>query len=224
VAPALAKSHRVISMDMPGHGDSTVNGPVPYMQTLMESAAVIMAALDDMDIGRFDLVGNSLGGTCGVLMAALWPERIRHLGLLSVALGGVTPRADLDKSIDPKAWAADGTPIPRGFEESKPLWGFTDIDVHNEQEASRARAGAWVRASQRGVAHAGVGNYLPLITAPTLLMYGERGTAYKNYEEPGKRALKRGRSVHIPDAGAFAHQDNPQGTEKVLLSFLAEPI
>src|SRR5687768_13578075 len=48
IAPALAKTHRVIAMDMPGHGDSTVNGPAPFLQSLGESAAVILAALDDL--------------------------------------------------------------------------------------------------------------------------------------------------------------------------------
>ena len=39
IAPALAKTHRVIAIDMPGHGDSTINGPVPFLQSLQESAA-----------------------------------------------------------------------------------------------------------------------------------------------------------------------------------------
>ena len=58
VAPAMAAKYRVIAMDMPGHGESTVQGPVPYLQTLPESAALILAALDELNVTRFDLIGN----------------------------------------------------------------------------------------------------------------------------------------------------------------------
>ncbi|MBM3513807.1 MAG: alpha/beta hydrolase [Alphaproteobacteria bacterium] len=66
-------------------------------------------------------------------------------------------------------------------------------------------------------------NYLHRITAPTLLIYGERG-AYHNYEAVGKAKIKRVRAVTIPNTGSFTHQENPRDTEKVLFSFLSEPV
>lgn len=224
VAPALAKSYRVIAMDMPGHGESTINGPAPFLLTLAESAATIVAALDDLKIDRFDLVGCSLGGTCAVMIAALWPERVKHLGLLSVALGGVTSRDALEKAVDPPGqWAADGSPLTRSFEDSNRMFGIADRAVHDEQNASRAKGGPWVRASQRGVAAAGVANYLPRITAPTLLIYGERGASYLHYEKTGRAGLKRVTVAHVANSGSFTQQEQPRETEKILLSFLAEP-
>ena len=224
VAPELARKYRVIALDMPGHGDSTINGPAPFLQTLGENAAVIMAALDELKIDKFDIVGNSHGGCTAVVMAALWPERIRHLVLLSVALGGVTSREDLERVLDPPGYYdANGVPQPRPFEEIQRSFGVESRSVYEEQNASRAKAGAWVRASLRGVGNGGVANYLPRISAPTLLVYGERGT-YHGYEKVGKAGLRRVRSVFIPNTGSFTHQENPRETEKVLLSFLAEPI
>lgn len=223
VAPALAQKYRVIAMDMPGHGDSTINGPTPFLQTLGENAAVIMAALDELKIDKFDVVGNSHGGCTAVVMAALWPERVKHLVLLSVALGGVTSREALEKVVDPPGYYdANGVPQTRPFEEIQKSFGVESRSVYEEQNASRAKGGAWVRASLRGVGNGGVANYLPRITAPTLLIYGERGT-YHSYEKVGKEKLKRVRSVFIPNTGSFTHQENPRETEKVLLSFLAEP-
>ena len=223
IAPALAKTHRVIAIDMPGHGDSTVNGPVPFLQSLQESASTIMAALDDMKIDKFDLIGNSLGGCCSVVMAALWPDRVKHLVLLSVALGGVATRESLEAAVEPPGrWAADGSPLVRPFEELQKMFGVNDPKINEEQNASRAKAGPWVRASERGVGNAGVVNFLPKITANTLLIYGERG-AYHNFEAPGKANLKRVRSLRIPNSGSFTHQENPRETEKVLAGFLAEP-
>lgn len=224
IAPALAKSYRVIAMDLPGNGDSIISGPVPYLQSLGESAALIMAAMDELKIDTFDLVGNSHGGCTAVVMAALWPERIKHLVLLGVALSGVTSRAQLEKDGDPPGlYDADGAPVPRPFAEVQRQFGVNDPAIVDEQNASRAKGGAWVRASVRGVANAGVVNYLHRITAPTLLIYGERG-AYHNYEPVGKAKIKRVRAVTIPNTGSFTHQENPRDTEKVLLSFMSEPV
>ncbi|MCB2109371.1 MAG: alpha/beta hydrolase, partial [Rhodobacteraceae bacterium] len=64
--------------------------------------------------------------------------------------------------------------------------------------------------------------YLARVECPVLLMYGERGSDYQNFEKPGLATAKRARSVHIPNGGSFAHQDNPQATAKVIVDFLAE--
>src|ERR1700722_14105875 len=37
IAPALGTRHRVIVIDSPGHGDSAVEGPIPYLLSLPES-------------------------------------------------------------------------------------------------------------------------------------------------------------------------------------------
>jgi pimeloyl-ACP methyl ester carboxylesterase len=223
VAPALARHHRVIAFDSPGHGDSVVQGKVPYLLSLPESAAILLSVLDELGIERFSLVGNSLGGCIGVCMAALWPARIERLGLLSVALYPVIPRAALDGLEPAGTWGPNDAPLPRPFAEQQKRFGMKDIAIYDEQVASRAKAGPWVRAAQRGVAAGGVIDYLARVTAPTLLMYGERGSDYQQYEKPGLATAKHARSVHIPDAGAFAQMDNPRATEEIILEFLAEP-
>ncbi len=225
VAPALAKAgYRVIAIDMPGHGDSTVNSPAPFLQSLAESAAAVIETLDELKIDKFDFIGNSLGGCVGTVMAARWPERFKHLILLSVALGGGQPREKLVNEVDqPGTWGPNGEPLPRSFEEQKKRFGFTDIKQHEENEASRKKAGAWVRASERGVFVHNLVAELPKITAPTLLIYGERG-GYHDYEKPALANLKHARAVTIKNSGSHTHQDDPRATEKVLLSFLAEPL
>ncbi len=225
IAPALAQAgHRVIAFDMPGHGDSTVNGPVPFLQSLAESATAIIEALDELKVDTFDFIGNSLGGCVGTVMAARWPERFKHLILLSVALGPGQPREKLVNEVDqPGTWGPNGEPLPRSFEEQKKRFGFTDIKEHEENEASRKKAGAWVRASERGVFVHNLVAELPKITAPTLLIYGERG-GYHEYEKPALAGLKRARAITIPNTGSHTHQDDPAATAKVVLSFLAEPV
>jgi pimeloyl-ACP methyl ester carboxylesterase len=220
VAPEVAKHYRVIAIDSPGHGNSRVEGKPPYLLSLKESAATILTVLDELGIDKFAAVGNSLGGCIAVCLAALWPERVTHLGLLSVALYPVIPRAELDALEPPGTWGPNDEPRTRPWEDLKKRFGIVDKSTYDEQVAGRAKAGPWVRPAQRGVANAGVIDYLARVQAPTLLMYGVNPNQYHEYEKPGLAVMKRGRSVHIPNAGAFAQQDNPRETEKIILDFI----
>ncbi|MBM3516082.1 MAG: alpha/beta hydrolase [Alphaproteobacteria bacterium] len=222
IAPTLATKFRVIAIDNPGHGDSVMNGPPPFLVSLRESAAMVMATLDALNIQTCSAIGNSLGGCILTVAAGLYPDAFRKLILLSVALGGAATLEALEegrKKAIGVNYDAQGLPIIRSFENAQERFGIADRAVHDEQNASRAKGGAWVAPSERGVGRAGVVNYLPMIKADTLLIYGERG-GYKQFEKPGKAGLKKVRSVHIPNAGSFTHQDNPTETARVALEFL----
>ena len=74
-----------------------------------------------------------------------------------------------------------------------------------------------------GVADRRGRNLAFLRSAPTLLIYGERG-GYHEYEKPALANLKRAKASHIPNTGSHTHQDDPPATAKVVLAFLAEPV
>jgi pimeloyl-ACP methyl ester carboxylesterase len=222
VAPILAQKYRVIVIDNPGHGGSTLNGPPPYWLNVPESAAMLMSTLDELGVGKCALGGNSLGGCIATVTAALWPEKFSKLILLSVALSDVRTRAQLEEGDKASALNYDSQdrPLPRPFADVAKSFGITDPAIHEEQNQSRAKAGAWVRASERGVGHAGIADYLPRITAPTLLMYGKLG-GYKQFEPVGLSKVPKVKSVHIANASSFAHQDQPIETARLMLEFLA---
>jgi len=222
VASTLSQKYRVIVIDNPGHGGSVMNGPPPYWVSVAESAAMLMAALDELNIGLCAIGGNSLGGCIATVAASLWPAKFSKLVLLSVALGDVRSRADTEAQ-DPRSalsYDASGHPLPRPLEDATKQFGITDPAINDEMNASRAVAGRWVRPSERGVGHAGIADYLPRITASTLLMYGEHG-GYKQFEAVGLAKIQKSRSLHVPNASAFAHQDRPQATAAAILDFLA---
>jgi pimeloyl-ACP methyl ester carboxylesterase len=223
VAKILAKDYRVIVIDNPGHGGSVMNGPAPYWVSLPESAAMLMATLDSLGIPKCAIGGNSLGGCIATVAAALWPQKFSKLILLSVALGDARTRAELEEQdkVSAQNYDAEWRPLARPLEVATKTFGVRDPAINDEQNASRAKAGAWVRASERGVGHAGVVDYLPRITASTLLMYGENGN-YKNFEPIGLSKIPKSRSFHVPKASAFAHQDQPAATAAAMLTFLKE--
>ncbi len=223
VAKILSKDYRVIVIDNPGHGGSTMNGAPPYWVSLPESAAMLMATLDALGINQCAIGGNSLGGCIATVAAALFPQKFNKLILLSVALGDARTRAELEEQdkVSAQNYDSEWRPLARPLEVATKTFGVKDQVINDEQNASRAKAGAWVRASERGVGHAGVVDYLPRITASTLLMYGQNGN-YKNFEPIGLSKIPKSRSFHVPGASAFAHQDQPAATAAAMLTFLKE--
>jgi len=81
VAPELAKSHRVININVRGHGGSTA--PFPF--SLDDLAGDWLAILDREGIESAVLCGLSMGGMTGLRVALRAPERVRGLILLDTS-------------------------------------------------------------------------------------------------------------------------------------------
>jgi pimeloyl-ACP methyl ester carboxylesterase len=207
VAARLAPRHRVIALD---HGLSVMAGPPPYLQTVPESAASIMAALDTLGVDRFALAGNSLGGCIGIAMAAMWPGMVQRLALVGVSLAGRMSMADIaagDAAQLLDAFDADGRPLPRSAFDLRRFGPLSEA-VLAEQNASRAACGRWLRPSERGVGRMGIEAYLPRLDLPVLLINGALGY-YAKYADTARRLIPRSEVITIPDAGPFLHQDLP---------------
>lgn len=227
VAPLLAaQGRKVIAFDLPGHGGSRWLGPVPYIQTLGETAALLVGAFDEMGINRVDLIGTSLGGCIAVPLAAYWPERINRLALVSSALGGRRTLAEIKINVDDKQTALfdlAGNPVPTQPSVIEQYFGIIHSGpVNGEGISSRQAAGHWIQPSERGVGITDIASTLKRIAAPTLLLYGDRGEAYIRFRTPALAALPRGRTESVPNSGAFVMQDNPPATARILTKFLDE--
>jgi pimeloyl-ACP methyl ester carboxylesterase len=81
ILPALAKDHRVIAVDLQGHG-RTVDIDRPIDVALM--ADDIGALIDHLGLEKPDLVGYSLGGGVAMHTAFKYPEKIGRLVAVSV--------------------------------------------------------------------------------------------------------------------------------------------
>lgn len=86
--PHLYKHHRVVTLDLPGHGISEVKGELHTMEYL---ADVVRGALDALGVERCTLVGHSMGGYAALAFCERYPERLDGLVLLSSTPNGDTP-------------------------------------------------------------------------------------------------------------------------------------
>lgn len=226
VAPLVAQGRQVIAFDLPGHGGSRWDGPAPYIQSLGETAALLVGAFDEMGFDKVDLIGTSLGGCLAVPLAAFWPERIRKLALVSCALGHRRSLAEIKIAIDAKQtglFDAAGNPVPTPPQLLVDTFGIINTGpINAEGILSRRAAGKWIQPSERGVAITEIAGTMSRIQAPTLLVYGDRDKAYPKFRPQAEAALKRGHIAIVENSGAFVMQDNPAATAKVLNAFLAQ--
>ncbi|GAB2890085.1 bifunctional 3-oxoadipate enol-lactonase/4-carboxymuconolactone decarboxylase PcaDC [Streptomyces mayteni] len=78
--PALARDHRVLRFDLPGHGRPADPGRAP--ETVAGLADLVLALADAQGWDSFRYAGVSLGGAIGLQLAADHPERVASLTLL----------------------------------------------------------------------------------------------------------------------------------------------
>jgi abhydrolase domain-containing protein 6 len=79
----MPKEYRILAIDMPGHGDNSRDFDLTYdIEYIAHGFAKTIKALD---LKRFHLAGNSMGGYVSKIYAAENPERIITLGLFDSA-------------------------------------------------------------------------------------------------------------------------------------------
>ena len=79
IAPELAKDHRVIRLDLIGHGGTAA--PTSGYE-ITRQARLAAAVLYKLDIERVTVVGHSMGGLVATALAVLEPRRIDRLILI----------------------------------------------------------------------------------------------------------------------------------------------
>jgi 2-hydroxy-6-oxonona-2,4-dienedioate hydrolase len=83
VLPVLARTHRVLALSLPGHGDSApaVGGYAPGT----DLAPLVADFLDTVGVGSLHVVGNSVGGAVALRLALADPARVQTLTLVDSA-------------------------------------------------------------------------------------------------------------------------------------------
>jgi pimeloyl-ACP methyl ester carboxylesterase len=99
----LARTHRVIALDLPGHGRSArPGGDAAYGLQIVEDVVLL---LDHLKIEKAHVVGYSLGGMVALKLMARHPDRV-----LSGTIGGM-------------GWLRDGSPLQAIWDRMAPREG-----------------------------------------------------------------------------------------------------
>ncbi|NBX41211.1 MAG: alpha/beta hydrolase, partial [Gammaproteobacteria bacterium] len=230
---ALEDRYRVIRIDLPAHG---LTGPDPTGDyTLEHMQRIFEGFVAERGLARFTVAGTSLGGTIAMRYAALHPERIERLVLLSP--GSLEPRVRgrTTPAAVPRVADLLGYVTPVAFTRFLLANDFGDPSRLDEATVAEWHA-MWMRAGNRlamlqllrQYVSGGVEDKIRAVSVPVLLIWGE-----KNRRVPLALAyefrdlLVRSPDVRLevlPGVGHMAVQEAPTQTARVMREYLDAPL
>lgn len=77
LAPLLATSHTVYAIDLPGHGHSPIQADMSFDEPYFRKA--VTGFIETLNLDDLTLVGESIGGTLALTVAATVPQRIKRV-------------------------------------------------------------------------------------------------------------------------------------------------
>lgn len=227
-AAALADRYRVIRYDLPGFGLSPPDAGGDY--SLARDIAVLGALMDHLGLARASLIGNSMGGKVAWHFAARYPGRVARLVLISPdgfaqpgQAYGEAPRVGaalgLMRSFLPKPLLRMN--LAPAYADPSRLSDALVTRYHDLMLAPGARAAMIGRLEQAVLEDPAL--LLPRITAPTLLLWGERDRLIPVANADDYLALMPGaRLVRFPALGHLPHEEAPEESLPPVVAFLAE--
>ncbi len=85
-ATHFSSKHRVISIDLLGHGQTDCLG---YIHTMEDMADMVLAVVSHLKLKKVTLIGHSMGGYVSLAFAELYPDLVKNIILVNS-----TARAD----------------------------------------------------------------------------------------------------------------------------------
>lgn len=76
LVPVFSRKHRVVCVDLPGHGQSECIG---YVHTMDEMAEAVYKVISLLKLRRVTLIGHSMGGYVALAFAEFYPDHVKQL-------------------------------------------------------------------------------------------------------------------------------------------------
>jgi 3-oxoadipate enol-lactonase len=218
--PLACAGLRAVAPDLPGFGDAPARERgAPWEE--------VLGTMEALGIERAALVGNSFGGDVALRVAALAPERVRAIVLVSSSAPGVEPSAELQA-----LWEREERALERGDVDGAVAAVVAAWTQPSAPEALRERIAEMQRRSVELQADAGEPlieedplerdpQAITRVNAPTLVAVGEHDKAYfQECAEVLAGALPACRRATIAGAGHLAPLEQPEKFRALLLDFL----
>jgi len=231
LAPELARTRRVLVVDLPGHGRSSALPAAPGLGPYADRVAKLVEA---EGLAPADVVGHSFGGLVAIRLAVRRPDLVRSL-VLAAAAGITSSTLRAERILALVGWIQPGRRISpywrdvaRGAVLRRLVFGhwlaadpavlsddavealLVDSNLHSDtQSAFRALAGD----DPRGDLH--------LVQCPALLLWGA-----KDNQLPMDDAFDYARRLHAPlrtiaDCGHLLIVERPAACLDAIERFLA---
>jgi 3-oxoadipate enol-lactonase len=221
--PLADAGYRVVAPDLPGFGEAPIT---PGEQAPWSD---VLALMDQLDIERSVLVGNSFGGAVALRVAVLARERVTALVLVSAPAPGLDPSERLQA-----AWQAEEAGLRRGDVESAVsavvnAWTLPDAPTELRERVATMQRRAFDRQAAAGEVSEAPDpveadpELLQGLDMPVLVVAGDLDMPdFRRSLRSLASALPRARSALIAGAAHLAPLERPAEFRALLLSFLRE--
>ena len=216
---ALAKERTVIVPSLPGfpggdRGHTVLDSHLDWVLTIRQ-------LIEQSDLAGADLAGSSVGASLAAETAAIWPGMVKRLCL--IAPFGLFD--DNEPPTDP--WAQKASDVPgllcadaSNYTKMKEMpEGANSVEWPIEQTRANEAAARifWPLGNTR------LEKRLPLIQAPTLLVWGENDRLIpRGYADRIAKAIPaKSKITVIKGAGHLAELDKPDAVAKAMLAWTA---
>jgi pimeloyl-ACP methyl ester carboxylesterase len=221
----LAAGHRVVTMDLRGHGESSA-GWGDYSKAAIGSD--IVALLRHLDAGPATVVGASYAAGAALFAAAEAPELVAGLVLIGpfVRAHGSASKRRRDRAMysllfaRPWGVALWKSYFPRFFPSRKP----DDFAAYLRTLAANLRQPGRLRAlrAMMTTTQADAETVIAQVRKPTLVVMGTRDPDFPSPEQEARWIAERltGANRMIDGAGHYPHVEYPEQTGPVIVDFL----
>jgi pimeloyl-ACP methyl ester carboxylesterase len=186
--PTLSAKHRVIGVEMQGHGRTADIDRVISPAIL---AADVVALLDHLGIDRAHVLGHSMGGAVTLELAVSHPDRVRSIVPISASVRLDGMHEDL---LDPTKHATSTRmPTQQDFTEFRDA--YLRLSPHPDHFDDFLSALSSSNADLEGWSD----EQLAGITAPTLLVFGDHDFVTIEHAALMQRLIPDARLAVLPD-------------------------
>jgi pimeloyl-ACP methyl ester carboxylesterase len=225
VVSSLDPAWHLIIVDIRGHGAS---GKPECCYDRIDFAYDIKLLLDHLHIERATIVGHSLGSIIAQTFAEFWPQRTERVVLVSSTGGtrascpddGVKTmdfRSEIMKlkdPIDPDSpwmieWWSSPTPVPEEFIRRQRV------------DSAHMPVQVWLAVLEQGLTGSDLQATLPRLTAPTLLLWGEKDPIFGPRDRCSLREALPNAQVHVFEGlGHNPFWEQPAAFAAVMVPFV----
>lgn len=198
-------------LDLPGHGDSP---EPPNAWSVMEYTQLVVAYMKHQNIARAHLFGHSFGGRISIVLGATYPQLVDKIVLCDAA--GIRPKTPLAKKMRLSAYKSlrDGLKLVglRGLSDQLRGW-------YNKKYGSAdflATSGI-MRDTFLRVVNEDLSDYAKKISAPTLLIWGEKDQDTPLWQAKTlEKLIPDAGLVVYPNAGHYSYLEFPDQTAQAM--------
>lgn len=90
----FSQKHRVIAIDLLGHGNSECMG---YIHTMEDMADAVFALISELKLRKITLLGHSMGGYVSLAFAELYPDHVKGLALIASTSRADSPERKINR-------------------------------------------------------------------------------------------------------------------------------